>query len=291
MSTHRTQEVLYETEAALRLVDHGLDGLREERPEPDHAAPPPPPSIDGGLSELPAILERANAQILGVLARLRESRAALETTALEKLASTHEKIKEVTSATEDAAINIMDACDRATQMVDELDTIDAEPAPDRERAARCAEPARRALPHDGRAAVPGHHVAAARARILGAGGDGAAADRHRAPVRHACRYRCLQHRVARGARRRPTTRTRPRGTPNRVRRSPTRSSRRCARTRPDRASAHDHRYHGAAPHGPPRARSARRIWSATALNNAHARADTEPDASSPRDSGDLPFTC
>ncbi len=133
MSTHRTQEVLYETEAALRLVDHGLDGLREERPDSDHVAPTPP-SMDGGLSALPAILERANAQILGVLARLRESRAALETTALEKLASTHEKIQEVTSATEDAAINIMDACDRATQMVDELDAIDAEPTPDRERA-------------------------------------------------------------------------------------------------------------------------------------------------------------
>ncbi len=128
MSTHRTAQVLYETEAALRLVDRGLDGLREERHDP------PPAILDGGLSELPAILERANAQILGVLARLRESRAAIETTAIEKLASTHEKIKEVTSATEDAAINIMDACDRATQMVDELDAIDAEPAPNRERA-------------------------------------------------------------------------------------------------------------------------------------------------------------
>jgi hypothetical protein len=128
MSTHRTAQVLYETEAALRLVDRGLDGLRDERPDA------PPAFLEGGLAELPAILERANAQILGVLARLRESRAAIETTALEKLASTHEKIKEVTSATEDAAINIMDACDRATQMVDELDAIDAEPAPDRARA-------------------------------------------------------------------------------------------------------------------------------------------------------------
>jgi hypothetical protein len=132
MSTHRTQEVLYETEAALRLVDHGLRGLRDDTPDIEPAAPTP--SYRGGLSELPAILERANAQILGVLSRLRETRAAIESTALEKLASTHEKIREVTSATEDAAINIMDACDRAAQMVDELDTIDAEPTPDRDRA-------------------------------------------------------------------------------------------------------------------------------------------------------------
>ncbi len=132
MSSHRTQEVLYETEAALRLVDHGLLGLRDESPDSEQA--PTLSLMGGGLSELPGILERANAQILGVLGRLRETRAAIESTALEKLASTHEKIREVTSATEDAAINIMDACDRATQMVDELDTIDAEPTPDRERA-------------------------------------------------------------------------------------------------------------------------------------------------------------
>jgi len=132
MSIHRTQEVLYETEAALRLVDHGLRGLRDDAPDIEPA--PCTPASRGGLSELPAILERANAQILGVLSRLRETRAAIESTALEKLASTHEKIREVTSATEDAAINIMDACDRASQMIDELDSIDAEPTPDRERA-------------------------------------------------------------------------------------------------------------------------------------------------------------
>ncbi len=132
MSSHRTQEVLYETEAALRLVDHGLDGLRDEPSDPEPSASLS--LMGGGLSELPGILERANSQILNVLARLRESRAAIESTALEKLATTHEKIREVTSATEDAAINIMDACDRATQMVDELDTIDAADAPDRSRA-------------------------------------------------------------------------------------------------------------------------------------------------------------
>ena len=131
MTPKRADEVLYETEAALRLVDHELHGLRDE---PEAPMPEPIP-MSGGLSELPAILERANAQILGVLARLRESRAAIESTALQKIAATHDKIREVTSATEDAAINIMDACDRATQVVDELDTIDAAETPDRERAA------------------------------------------------------------------------------------------------------------------------------------------------------------
>jgi small-conductance mechanosensitive channel len=128
MTSSRAQEVFYESEAALRLVDQELTGIHDAR---DVA--PTPPTLS--LAELPNILEQANAQILNVLARLRESRAALQTTALEKLQTTHEKIREVTSATEDAAINIMDACDRATQMVDELDTIDAEATPDRDKAA------------------------------------------------------------------------------------------------------------------------------------------------------------
>ena len=131
MTSSRAQEVLYESEAALRLVDHELTGMHDVR----DAAEAPARAIPLlSLSELPQILEQANAQILNVLSRLRESRAALQSSALEKLATTHEKIREVTSATEDAAINIMDACDRATQMVDELDTIDAGETPDREKA-------------------------------------------------------------------------------------------------------------------------------------------------------------
>lgn len=131
MTSTRAQEVLYESEAALRLVDQELTGMHDVRDATEPTARVIPMLA---LSELPQILEQANAQILSVLSRLRESRAALQTTALEKLATTHEKIREVTSATEDAAINIMDACDRATQMVDELDTIDAGDTPDREKA-------------------------------------------------------------------------------------------------------------------------------------------------------------
>lgn len=125
----RAQEVLYESEAALRLVDQELSDLHSVHRE-EHRA------VSAGLADLPYILERANAQILGVLSRLRESRAALQSSAVEKLQVTHEKIREVTSATEDAAINIMDACDRATHLVDELDGIDATPEPDREKAGR-----------------------------------------------------------------------------------------------------------------------------------------------------------
>jgi chemotaxis regulatin CheY-phosphate phosphatase CheZ len=127
MTSSRAQEVLYESEATLRLVDSEIKELRQV---PQAAAVMRQP----GLSDLPGILERANAQIKEVLQRLRESRAALQSTALEKIQATHDKIKEVTTATEDAAINIMDACDRASQIVDELDGIDAQPEPDKTKA-------------------------------------------------------------------------------------------------------------------------------------------------------------
>ena len=124
MTSSRAHEILQESEVALRLVDNQLSELRQH---PQHRQP--------GLADLPGILERANAQILTVLTRLRDTRAALQNSAIEKFQATHDKIKEVTSATEDAATNIMDACDRASQMVDELDGIDAAAEPDRVRGA------------------------------------------------------------------------------------------------------------------------------------------------------------
>lgn len=130
-TTQRAQEVLYESEAALRLVDQELNQLQDVQGDyhrDDFGA------IAGALTDLPMILERANTQIMAVLVRLRESRAAIQSTAVEKLQVTHEKLREVTSATEDAATNIMDACDRANGLVDQLDDIDGEALPDRARA-------------------------------------------------------------------------------------------------------------------------------------------------------------
>jgi chemotaxis regulatin CheY-phosphate phosphatase CheZ len=127
MSDTRAQAAYYESEAALRLVDQELDTLREGAQAANRM-------VSVSLADLPIILERANNQIRSVLTHLRETRHALQSTTFERLQTTHDKIKEVTSATEDAATNIMDACDRATQIVDELDVIDAEATPDREKA-------------------------------------------------------------------------------------------------------------------------------------------------------------
>ncbi|WP_353266865.1 hypothetical protein [Gemmatimonas sp.] len=127
MSDPRAQTAYYESEAALRLVDKELDTLRD-------GAETVSRFVSVSLADLPLILERANNQIRSVLAHLRETRTALQSTTFDKLQTTHDKIREVTSATEDAATNIMDACDRASQLVDELDTIDAAETPDRQKA-------------------------------------------------------------------------------------------------------------------------------------------------------------
>ena len=132
-------ELLYDTEAALRLVDHELSehrepasavataeaprarDARESRPAlPALGAPVGPPA----LVSLPALLERVTAEIQTVLTSLRDSRDALETATVQKIHLTSEKLKEVTSATEDATTNILDSLDRAQALVDDLDAAD-----------------------------------------------------------------------------------------------------------------------------------------------------------------------
>lgn len=127
MSTQRAQEVLYESEAALRLVDQELYD-QHEVPRGRHYTPA------AGHEEIPAILVQAQEQIASVLLQLRESRAVLRLSSRERFQLTHEKPRDVTSATEVAAIDILDACDRATCLVDELDAIDGAQQPDRAKA-------------------------------------------------------------------------------------------------------------------------------------------------------------
>jgi hypothetical protein len=143
-------ELLYDTEAALRLVDHELsEHLGGEDLEPAVAlataeapraaalAPAAPamsamPVGPSALVSLPVLLERVTAEIQTVLTSLRDSRDALETATVEKIQLTSEKLREVTSATEDAATNILDSLDRAQALVDDLDAADE--ANDRESA-------------------------------------------------------------------------------------------------------------------------------------------------------------
>ena len=69
MNSSRAQEVLYESEAALRLVDQEIFEL---------CGSTPTSLADIGADELASMLERIDAQIRGVQLVLRDTRASLE---------------------------------------------------------------------------------------------------------------------------------------------------------------------------------------------------------------------
>jgi hypothetical protein len=125
--------LLYDTEAMLRLVDGELRALGGDEGGPPADPPRAAPAPDG-LAGIPVMLERAAGEIRAVLAALRDGRTALEAATVEKLQRTGDKLREVTSATEVAATDILDALDRAQGALDDLDAADE--AGDRARARR-----------------------------------------------------------------------------------------------------------------------------------------------------------
>jgi hypothetical protein len=139
MNTDRAQALYYDSAATLRLVDTQLDDLGDGEPArmPDAEPMAAPRALQATitLADLPRLLERANGEINGLLTRLRESRGALQATAVDKLTHTQRKLREVTNATELAATDIMDACDRATTRLDALDALDGDAEHDRAAAA------------------------------------------------------------------------------------------------------------------------------------------------------------
>ena len=77
-----------------------------------------------GLRDLVDILEAAYSEVMGIVSSLRESRGLLEQQAMERLSSTHQKLAEVSSATEMAATGMLDGLDRSLVLVDHLEDAD-----------------------------------------------------------------------------------------------------------------------------------------------------------------------
>ena len=140
MAQKPVSELLYDSEATLRLVDSALVELRGEREEPAQSAagasaaaqmprPQGAPTAEErmGLIGLTQLLAKGYAEIVSVLGSLRQSRSVLERAAVEKLQHTHAKLREVTTATEVAATDILDGLDRSVAMVDRLDSLDGAP--------------------------------------------------------------------------------------------------------------------------------------------------------------------
>jgi hypothetical protein len=68
MSSQRAQEILYESEAALRLVDNELSRLRTADQEEL--------VVEDVEAEYPQLVESANEQLLAIIAQIRQSRVS-----------------------------------------------------------------------------------------------------------------------------------------------------------------------------------------------------------------------
>ena len=122
------QELLYDSEASLRLVDHAIEELsasgaeldREARGFLEHVMSQP-----GGFAELSRTLLRAYAETIGIVIRMRESSGMLDGAGIEKLEQMHGRLEEVSEATETATTGILDGLARAITLAEKFDDIGA----------------------------------------------------------------------------------------------------------------------------------------------------------------------
>ena len=141
MSNERALDLMYDTASTLRLLDAELGELAPRRVSETTtstaAAVAAIGATDRVLPLLPALFVRAMGEVHGMLASIRTGREHIRAATTERLAHTNEKLDEVSSATGKAALDIMDALDRAIAKVDELETDDVLADADRGAAIRC----------------------------------------------------------------------------------------------------------------------------------------------------------
>jgi hypothetical protein len=130
MTARQASELLYDSEAALRLVDSAIEEIRE--PEGRRGAEPNARTAELrdalaaangplGLLGLSQVLARSYTEIVSVLGSLRESRTVLERSTVERIQQTHAKLREVSNATEVAATDILNGLERSLALVDQMD--------------------------------------------------------------------------------------------------------------------------------------------------------------------------
>lgn len=118
------EQLLYDSEASLRLVDHAIEELNETGAELDrdsrgfleHVMAQP-----GGFAELSRTLLRAYAETVGIVQRLRESCGMADSESADTLQQMHGRLREVSTATETATTGILDLVTRANAIADRLD--------------------------------------------------------------------------------------------------------------------------------------------------------------------------
>jgi len=122
--TRPATELLYDSEASLRLVDSALRELHVHGSAIETATSALTNQM-GNLSALSRTLFAAYAETAALLHRIRESRGVLERTSVVRLQQMNDKLREVSSATEVAATDILNGLDRAVGMVGELEAAES----------------------------------------------------------------------------------------------------------------------------------------------------------------------
>jgi hypothetical protein len=118
------EELLYDSEASFRLVDHAIQELSASGAELDREATGFLAHVmaqPGGFAELSRTLLRAYAETAGIVGRFRETAGMLDSTGIDKLQQMHGHLREVSSATEVATHGILDGLTRAVSLVEKLD--------------------------------------------------------------------------------------------------------------------------------------------------------------------------
>ena len=133
MTTRQASELLYDSEAALRLVDSAIEDLRDAQHHDPALSSASGAELRALLSAngldlvgLTKLLSRAYSEVIGTLGKLRESRLVLEKTTTEKFQHMQDKLREVSNATEVAATDILNGLERSVAMVDQMDAKAAE---------------------------------------------------------------------------------------------------------------------------------------------------------------------
>lgn len=121
--TRPADELLFDSEASLRLVDSALRDLHAHGSAIESASSELAGQV-GNLTSLSRTLFAAYAETATLLRRIRESRGVLERTAVERLQQMNDKLREISSATEVAATDMLNGLDRAVAMVEDLEAAE-----------------------------------------------------------------------------------------------------------------------------------------------------------------------
>ena len=80
-----------------------------------------PSAAQPGPEPLPTALLRVSAELSQVLSGIRLTRETIQSYSVERLRDTHDRLSEVTSTTETAAMQMLNGLDRTLAMIDELE--------------------------------------------------------------------------------------------------------------------------------------------------------------------------